>query len=153
MQEFDDWRTMLVWYAPLSGGGVHQIYFGAPGDVPVPGDYNGDKKADSVIFRPTTGLWYGPQTGAAAIVIQLNLGQTGDVPIPGYYDANLAVDPAIYRPSTGLWFAFLSGGGTAESTASAKPATCRCKNGRASPEGPRSSLVDCAARERPSAAG
>jgi hypothetical protein len=91
---------------------VHQIYFGAPGDIPVPGDYNGDKLADSVIFRPPTGLWYGPQTGAPAIVIQMNLGQSGDVPIPGYYDNNLAVDAAIFRRSTGLWFSVLSGGGT-----------------------------------------
>jgi hypothetical protein len=110
-----------LWYAPLSGGGVHQIYFGAPGDVPVPGDYNGDKIADSVIFRPSTGLWYGPRTGAAQIVIQMNLGQSGDVPIPGYYDSNLAVDPAIFRRSTGLWFSVLSGGGTRTITGLGQP--------------------------------
>jgi len=100
-----------LWYAQLSGGGIFQIYFGAPGDVPVPGDYNGDKKADAVIYREATGLWYGPQTGAAAIVIQLLLGGPSNVPIPGYYDNNLSMDPAIYNKTTGLWFSLNSGGG------------------------------------------
>jgi hypothetical protein len=94
----------------LSGGGVYQIYFGAPGDKPVPGDYDGDKKAEAVIFRNSTGLWYGPKSSGG--LFQLILGQAGDVPIPGYYDNNLVMDAAIYRPSTGLWFALLSGGGT-----------------------------------------
>jgi hypothetical protein len=78
----------------------------------VPGDYNGDKRAEAVIYRASTGLWYGPFNGAAG-VFQLNLGGPGDVPIPGYYDANQVEDPAIYRKGTGLWFSVLSGGGVA----------------------------------------
>jgi hypothetical protein len=101
-----------LWYAP----GTFQIYFGQTTDIPVPGDYNGDGKTDAVIFRPSTGLWYGPQTGAAAIVIQQIVGQPGDIPIPGDYDGDGKTDPAIYRPSTGMFFAVLSGGGTKSST-------------------------------------
>jgi extracellular elastinolytic metalloproteinase len=101
-----------LWYAP----GTFQIYFGATTDIPVPGDYNGDGKTDAAIFRPSTGLWYGPGTGLAQIVIQMNLGQAGDIPIPGDYDGDGKTDPAIYRPSTGLFFAVLSGGGTKSST-------------------------------------
>src|SRR5204863_490463 len=97
-----------LWFAP----GTFQIYFGATSDIPVPGDYNGDGKTDAAIFRPSSGLWYGPGTGLPQIVIQMNLGQAGDIPIPGDYDDNLAMDPAYYRPSTGLWFGLLSGGGT-----------------------------------------
>jgi len=106
-----------LWFAPSSAGGsAFQIYFGAPDDVPVPGDYDGDGRTDAVIFRPSTGLWYGPMTGAASIVVQMTLGQAGDVPVPGDYDGDGKTDPAIYRPSTGMFFAALSAGGTKSST-------------------------------------
>jgi hypothetical protein len=108
-------RTPLdsLWYAPASSAaGPFQIYFGDTTDVPAPGDYDGDGKTDAVIYRPSTGLWYGPRTGANSIVIQMILGQAGDVPVPGDYDGDGKTDPAIYRPSTGLFFAVLSGGGT-----------------------------------------
>src|SRR5947209_20495916 len=106
-----------LWYAPASSGaGPFQIYFGATTDVPVPGDYDGDGRTDAAIFRPSTGLWYGPRTGAASIVIQTIVGQAGDVPVPGDYDGDGKTDPAIYRPSTGMYFAVESGGGTLSAT-------------------------------------
>ena len=102
-----------LWYSVPSGGGAaFQIYFGAAGDIPAPGDYDGDGKADAVIFRPSTGLWYGPRTGAAQIVTQLLLGQNGDIPIPGDYNGDGAADPAIYRPSTGLFYGVNAAGNT-----------------------------------------
>jgi hypothetical protein len=106
-----------LFFAPSSsGGGPFQIFFGATTDIPVVGDYNGDGKTDAVIYRPGSGLWYGPATGLAQIVIQMTLGQSGDIPIPGDYDGDGKTDPAIYRPSTGLFFAVLSGGGTKSQT-------------------------------------
>jgi hypothetical protein len=106
-----------LWYAPgTAGRGPFQIYFGATTDVPVPGDYDGDGKTDAAIFRPSSGLWYGPRTGAAQIVIQMFLGQSGDVPVPGDYDGDGKTDPAIWRPSIGLFFAVKSGGGTLSAT-------------------------------------
>jgi hypothetical protein len=95
-----------LWYAPgTAGGGPFQIYFGASSDIPVPGDYDGDGKTDAVIYRPSNGLWYGPRTGAAQIVIQTVLGSPGDIPIPGDYNGDGRTDPAIFRPSIGLFFA------------------------------------------------
>jgi hypothetical protein len=108
-------RTPLdsLWFASSSSGGSpFQIFFGATIDIPVPGDYDGDGRTDAVIYRPSTGLWYGPRTGAAQIVIQMVLGQPSDIPVPGDYDGDGKTDPAIYRPSTGMFFAVLSGGGT-----------------------------------------
>jgi hypothetical protein len=106
-----------LWYAPGTAGlGPFQIYFGATTDVTVPGDYDGDGKTDAAIFRPSTGLWYGPRTGAAQIVIQMILGQSGDIPVPGDYDGDGKTDPAIWRPSIGLFFVVKSGGGTLSAT-------------------------------------
>jgi thermitase len=106
-----------LWYGSSSAGGSpFQIFFGATSDIPVPGDYDGDGKTDAVIFRPSTGLWYGPRTGVASIVIQATVGQAGDIPVPGDYDGDGKTDPAIYRPSTGMFFAVMSGGGTKTST-------------------------------------
>jgi hypothetical protein len=49
----------------------------------VPGDYDGDAKADFTAFRPSTGKWYPllSSTGNANYWEFTN-GQTGDVPVP-----------------------------------------------------------------------
>jgi hypothetical protein len=67
-------------------------------------DYDGDARADAAIFRPSTGLWYGPRTGGSTVVVQLTLGENGDIPIPADYDGETQADAAIYRPSTGLFY-------------------------------------------------
>ena len=50
------------------------------GDVPVPGDFDGDGKTDLAVFRPATGIWYivNSSTGAAAFY---QWGLSGDIPI------------------------------------------------------------------------
>ena len=77
----------------------------------MPADYNGDGRADPVVFRASGGLWTGPYNGVAGGYAK-SLGQTGDVPIPGYYDNDPSVDPAVFRESTGTWIAALSAGGS-----------------------------------------
>jgi hypothetical protein len=32
--------------------------FGLSGDIPAPGDFDGDGKTDISVFRPSTGIWY-----------------------------------------------------------------------------------------------
>ncbi|MFL6238504.1 MAG: FG-GAP repeat domain-containing protein [Actinomycetes bacterium] len=73
------------------------VHFGTQGDIPVPGDWDGDGVADVAVFRPSTGSWHLP----GRIV---HYGAPGDIPVPGFYTNNHSVSVAVFRPSSGDWF-------------------------------------------------
>lgn len=87
-------------------------------DIVVPGDFDGDGKADFMIIRTSGGSYYHfllTRTGNFTVT---NWGITGDIPIPGDYDGDRKTDIAVWRPSAvpnqSLYFAILSGGGGAQ---------------------------------------
>jgi len=74
---------------------------GQPGDLYVPGDYDGDRKTDRAFFTKG-GTWnIELSTGGTR---SIGWGTTGDIPMPADYNGDGKVDIGVYRPSTGVWY-------------------------------------------------
>ena len=105
-----DWFTRKIYLygcAPMDC--TEQVHFGQTGDVPAPGDFDGDGMTDRAVFRPSEGNWYilysstGGWTG-------LHFGQNGDLPVTGDYDNDGRSDVAVVRRENGLltWYVLQS---------------------------------------------
>ncbi len=99
------WRpgAQGVWWVqnPATGSTWTTVDLGTTGDIPIPGDYDGDGTTDFSVFRPSTpyATWY---------IIYSSGGNTNfsyaistDLPAQADYDGDGKTDPAIYRPPTG----------------------------------------------------
>jgi spore coat protein A, manganese oxidase len=76
----------------------------ADGDVPVPGDYDGDRKTDLCVFRPANGTWFIRESSTSGLTSQVFAwGTSSDLLVPADYDGDGRTDAAVYRPSTGTW--------------------------------------------------
>ena len=70
--------------------------WGQAGDIPVPGDYDGNGTTDIAVFR--SGQWYVKGQPPFPQI----WGQAGDIPVPGDYDGNGTTDIAVFR--SGQWY-------------------------------------------------
>jgi hypothetical protein len=80
-----------------------------PNFVPVPADYDGDKKADPAVWSPATGNWFilKSTTGYSDSLTKLwgNPGYDANFkPIAADYDGDGLADLAVWSPATGNWF-------------------------------------------------
>jgi hypothetical protein len=81
---------------------ISGIGFGGGSDVLAPGDFDGDGKTDTAVFRSSEGNWY-MLTKANAFTSR-QFGSSGDVPVPADYNGDGKTDIAVFRPSNGVWY-------------------------------------------------
>jgi hypothetical protein len=78
------------------------------GDVPVPGDYDGDGKEDKARWCPGDGVWFveyaDPTRSPTAIEWGSALFGANDRPVPGDFDGDNKTDYAIWRPTEGKFY-------------------------------------------------
>ncbi len=101
------------WYVDLNTGSAPNVIqqWGSPGDVPLPGDYDGDGISDYAVWRPSEGIWYVILSSTGQQVIT-PWGLPGDIPIGGGdYDGDGKTDYAIWRPSDLKFYVLYSSDG------------------------------------------
>jgi len=59
------------------------LYWGTSSDVPVPGDYDGDLRADTAVYRPGNTTWYLNRTTSGFLAD--NFGFSGVIPTTSAY--------------------------------------------------------------------
>ncbi len=97
LTEFD--RSFGVWHHCRSIGNNSKNW-GASGDIPVVGDYDGNSYSDYAVFRPSNQTWYiayvssGTVTG---VTDTIQFGSIGDIPYPIDVDGDGSVNIGVYR--------------------------------------------------------
>lgn len=81
---------------------------------PTPNDFDGDGKADLVVFRPADASWYQLRSSNNAFIAQ-QFGAAGDLITPGDYDGDQKTDLSVFR--TGNWYQLVSANGSFRSVA------------------------------------
>lgn len=97
--------SSLFLYRPSSqpGADFRAIVWGAAGDKPVVGDYDGDGKLDAAVFRPSNSQWYILRSSNNQF-FAVQFGQATDILTPADYNGDGVTDFGVFRPSNGTWY-------------------------------------------------
>jgi len=106
-------------YNPSQGGVVQ---WGDPtqGDVPLTADFDGDGKADPVVWRASTGFWFALLSSSGYTTHfekQWGNSALGDMPFLGDFDGDGRPDLAFWRSSNGVWAWLTSSTGYGQASA------------------------------------
>jgi hypothetical protein len=88
------WSRNLTFKTITFGGGVDE--------APVPGDFDGDGRADLALFKASSAEWR-IRYSSDGRVASGAFGEPGDVPVPLDYDGDGLTDLVTYGPASGRW--------------------------------------------------
>ena len=94
-----------TWYVKVAAG-YYPVLWGNNGDVPAPGDYDGDGKADFVVKRAEGAVGVFHKLFSTGVTASEAFGTAVDLVVPGDYDGDGKTDLATVRATlegTALW--------------------------------------------------
>jgi len=95
------WRPSNgTWFVIRSSDGAVVIQqWGLPGDVPVPADFDGDRRTDFAVWRPSNGTWFVIRSSDGGVVTHqgdlLREDVAEPVPAPSSADSCLGGEPVL----------------------------------------------------------
>ncbi len=81
--------------------------FGAPGDIPIVGDWDGNGTMTIGLYRPDTSTFFlrnSNTPGFPDVTVSFGDGPNGDIPLVGDWDGNGTWTIGVYRPSTSTFY-------------------------------------------------
>jgi len=102
-------------YGDADGVVDRVVPYGAPGDIGMLADVDGDTVADLILYRPSNGAWFIDLFNNGTVDQSFFLGGApGDLPVVGDFLGTGKAGFGIYRPSTGTWYLDQDGNGTVD---------------------------------------
>ncbi len=95
----------MEWHLLDPLGNETSFFYGAPGDVPIVGDWDCDGTDTPGAYRQADGFVYLRNSNSTGVgEIRFFLGIAGDVPLAGDFDGDGCDTVSVYRPSQGRVF-------------------------------------------------